>query len=217
MGLKFGAYHGKMADFIDQTDFDMAVFQFRDPRDVALSAHKAGVDDRSPCQFVKHWLDWNRTVRTVTKMHRMPVIEHRFEDLLTDPETVLGSIWNFLGIAPCDDALEFYNAEEQKQAAKTSYMWQNVAKPLQSDNKEKFYSEWGLWRTRAIEGALGRDGMAEFGYRPASLSRFPWRAFLNPPLPERRLRSEEDKEFQRRQNEIATNIRRRWDEMKAEA
>lgn len=215
LGLKFGAYHGMMTDFFEQSRFEAAVFQYRDPRDVALSAYKAGVDGREPETFVQHWLEWHRAVRQITQDAGMPLIEHRYEDLLYDPEGVLGRIWDFLEVEPCDGALNFYKSEDQKKAANTSYMWQNVAKPLQSDNKEKFYAEWGLRRTRSIERAATHAGLEEFGYRPAALLRFPLRAMLPLPAPVRRVRTEKDKEFQRRQNEIAADIRRRWDGMTA--
>ena len=208
IGLKFGAYHGMIDDFLSETTFDSAIFQYRDPRDVALSAWKAGVDERSPENFVRHWLDWHRSVRTLLQKHGLPHIEHRYEDLIRAPTATLAAIWDFIGVQPTDEALDFHQHQAQQEAAAVSYMWANIAKPLQQDNMNKFYAEWGPIRTRAIERALGKDALAEFGYRPANLLKFPIKSFLA--KPERRLRTKEDRAFQEGQAAIAADIKERY-------
>ncbi len=208
IGLKFGAYHSMIDDFLHETSFDSAVFQYRDPRDVALSAWKAGVDQRSPEDFVRHWLDWHRSVRTLLHQHDLTHIEHRYEDLISAPEATLDAVWKFIGVQPIDTALDYHKSQAQQEAAAASYMWANLAKPLKQDNMNKFYAEWGPIRTRAIERALGKEALAEFGYRPAQILKFPVKSLLA--KPKRRLRTKEDRAFQQEQDAIATQIKERY-------
>lgn len=218
LGLKFGAQKTIVPDFMAETRFTRAVLQVRDPRCVALSVRKAGADPRSHTEFGEHWLDWHRTIRRETAARGMATVEHRYEDLLADPLGTLGRIWDFLGLPPDPGALDFHKADTQQEAARTSYMWENVAKPLNADNKEKFYAEWGLTRTREIEAAIGHDGLTEFGYAPAKLWRFPLRGLIRgTPLPERRVRTAKDSAFQDRQNALAAEIRDRWQRWRADA
>jgi hypothetical protein len=92
-------------------------------------------------------------------------------------------------------------------------MWENLAKPLQLNNIEKFYTEWGWKRTRSLERAIGAQGLEEFGYQPAKINKFPLSSFFIVPPPNRRIRTDKDKEFQRRQNHIALDIQKRWEHM----
>jgi len=215
IGLKFGAYHGMIDDFLAETQFDSVIFQYRDPRDVALSAWKAGVDNRSPEDFVKHWLAWHRTVRDLLVKHELPHHEHCYEDLIAEPDATLADVWAFLGVQPIDNATDFYKHEAQQEAAATSYMWENLAKPLQRDNVNKFYAEWGPIRTRALERALGREALAEFGYRPAKLRKFPIISLLA--KPERRVRTQQDRAFQEGQQALAADIKERYKALKKSA
>ncbi len=212
IGLKFSAYHEQIDDFIRETNFDAVIFQYRDPRDVALSAYKAGVDLRTPEEFIRHWLEWHQAVRRIMNKHQLPVLEHKYEELLAEPTQVMDQIWEFFDVAECNNALDFFKGDEQKQAATTSYMWQNVSRPLQSDNKDKFYKEWGPFRTWSLERSIGRNGLSEFGYSPAALRKFHARSWFSAPV--KRKRTQGDKEFVRRQGELAEKIKQRYLEAK---
>lgn len=63
-GLKSGIQPDKIIPFLASTNFTHAVFQYRDPRDVCLSAYKAARYTVEPASFVKHWLLWHRTARS---------------------------------------------------------------------------------------------------------------------------------------------------------
>jgi hypothetical protein len=144
-------------------------------------------------------------------VHHIPMIEHKDEDLLDSPERTLKPVWGFLGVGPCDGILDFHRQEAQQQAAAASYMWTNLAKPLQVDNREKFYSGLGRTHTLAVERVIGEGGLAEFGYAPASPDRFPPPAADTADLPPKHRRTAEDEEFQRRQKEVRSRLRERSD------
>lgn len=210
VGLKFGAYHYMVGEFLRETNFERAVFQTRDPRDVALSAWKAGVDNRQPADFAKHWIEWHRGILHHLADASVPYVQHRYEDLLDVPELTLGRLWNFLDVAPINNALEFYKADDQKEAAETSYMWRNVSKPLDSTNKNKFYGEWGPKVTHKIERMVGYDALLEFGYQPSRFWRFPPKSYFKHAMPLRHRRTSEDSQFQKRQNEISADLQARY-------
>jgi hypothetical protein len=172
-GLKSGVQPEKLRSFVQQTGFTHAVFQYRDPRDVALSTVKAARNRSKPEDFVVKWLDWQRNARRVLgeTLGRDRVIEVRYERLVSQPVEVLGEIWPFLDLPVPEQPLRFHAGGEQTAAAATSYMWENIAKPLMSENFEKFYEEWNETGVRRMEAALGA-GLAEFGYQPAEPARF---------------------------------------------
>jgi len=141
-GLKSGVQPEKLRHFVETTGFTHAVFQFRDPRDVALSTIRAARNTTKPEDFVVNWLKWQRNARQ-TLGQAMPgrFIEVQYERLIRRPTEVLEAIWAFLGVPAAADALAFHHGDEQLAAAETSYMWENLKKPLMQSNFEKYYAE----------------------------------------------------------------------------
>lgn len=90
------------------------------------------------------------------------IVEQRYEDIVSNPNETLSDVWNLLDIQPVD-ASEFYKASEPAKAADTSYMWENLTKPLMDGNFNKFYSEWNYSAVYEMESVIG-DGLADFGY-----------------------------------------------------
>ena len=171
-GLKSGIQPEKLKPFIETTGFTHAVFQIRDPRDVALSTVKAARNRAKPEDFVIGWLAWQRNARRVlgeTMAGRF--IEVQYERLIGDPGEVLMEIWASLGVSAAANPLEFYRGYEQIVAARTSYMWENLKQPLMQSNFEKYYREWNEAAIRRLDAALG-PGLVEFGYSPAVSNRF---------------------------------------------
>lgn len=208
VGLKFGAQERIAQHFISEMNFDSALLQVRDPRDVALSVFKAGVDTRTPHAFVRHWKSWHAMIVDTLEREEKPFVMHRYEELIADPIASLEPAWQFLGVAPCDRVLDFHEDPAQRLAAQTSYMWQNLDKPLMQQNKGKFYAEWGVITTKRMDWSIGAETLRAYGYKPARLSRFsPKDWFVQP---ERKTRTEQDSAFQQPQNAIASRIRVRY-------
>ena len=171
-GVKFGPSWDKVRPFLAQTTWSRAVFQRRDPRDVIISVRRAGFNTMEPERYADYWLRWHREMRAALGEYGIPVMETRYEDLLQRPEDTVDGIFDFLGVAPHPDAVHTYHVDEdQRRAAAASHMWANVARPLQTDNHEKFYREWNARDIAAIEAVLG-EGLPEFGYAPADPERF---------------------------------------------
>lgn len=202
-GIKFGAQLHQVEPFVIQTRFTHIIFQRRDPRDVALSAFKSGFNHKAPEKFVTHWLKWHRNIRRVAGLLGLPLLEVRYEDLLIDPDATLAGVWKFLDLPPCAGALNFYQDEEQKQAAAVSHMWANTSKPLMRDNFEKYYREWNWRDVKRVEKHLA-GGLAEFGYPRARLWKFgSW--FKK--RPEVKVATKEDREFHAAQEAVVARIR----------
>ncbi len=201
-GIKFGANQALLEPFFQQTSFSHVVFNYRDPRDVALSTFKAGVSPLTTAEFCDCWLQWHRTIRQLVSEQGIPMIETRYEDLLTDPKQTLDRVWQFLEVPSYEGALDFHKKDEQIQAAKTSHMWQNLSRPLMRNNFNKFYSEWNPFAVRGMERVLGR-GLEEFGYQSAKLWRFRslWRR------PTVRVAAREDNDFHSAQTAVVASVR----------
>lgn len=208
-GVKFGPSRRLIEPFFRTTQFTHLILQWRDPRDVALSTWKAGVNPAPPEDFVEKWLKWHRLIRTLAAAFPGQVLEQRYEDVLREPEQTMSNIWQFLGVAPTSDYMNFYRDGMVVETAKTSYMWSNLSRPLMRDNKEKFYDEFGPIVTRRLERRLGA-GLEEFGYRRSRLLSYRLSSLLSRPRP--RVRTENDRSFQKQQKAVIEALTRKRNE-----
>ena len=204
-GVKFGPSWEKVRPFLSETSWSGAVFQRRDPRDVIMSVRRAGFNPWPPERYAEYWLRWHREMRAALAEHGISVLETRYEDLLQDPQTTVNRIFDYLAVAPHLDAVDTFHADkDQRLAAATSHMWANVAKPLKTDNAQKYYREWNAADIAAIEAVLG-EGLEEFGYAPADPDRF---ETTDRVPPKRRLRGA-DRGFHEAQESVLERIKAR--------
>lgn len=215
VGLKFGAYHDIVPSFLKETNFELAVFQARDPRDCAISVWKAGVDPRTPSEFALHWIVWHRNIRKYLRRFNLDYSYIRYEDLISNPNKTLKPFFNLLGVSPSVDLSDYHKREEQRVSSSVSYMWRHISEPLKRDNFNKFYAEFPVRVVRAMDKSIGDDGLHEFGYRPAKLRSFRLRSFITSKMPERRIRTKEDMSFQARQNIILEDLKNQYSILKS--
>ena len=113
------------------------VFPLRDPRDVCLSyfftlvplaaSSAAALDLRSTCEFCAHslalWTHWKETLPH-------PLLETRYENLVTDPERETRRVLEFLGL-PCSPSLLAHHQRSAPRGVRT-LPYDDVAQPVHS-------------------------------------------------------------------------------------
>lgn len=115
---------------------------FRDGRDVALSFKKAIVGEKHTYNIAKQWKEEQKaSLLLAEQLGDTRVLKVCYENLLTDPEKELRKICGFIGAEYNSTALEFYHSEESHKTALSGAMWQNVEKPVISNNFNKFKTE----------------------------------------------------------------------------
>ena len=115
---------------------------FRDGRDVALSFKKAIVGEKHIYHIASQWKEEQEaSLLLADKLGSSRVLKVSYEDLLIDPEKELRKICSFIGAEYNSIALDYYHSAESHKTALSGEMWQNVEKPLISNNFNKFIKE----------------------------------------------------------------------------
>jgi LPS sulfotransferase NodH len=118
------------------------LYLYRDGRDVAVSFAKAVVGEKHYYHIGKDWAATQRKALAIREL----VPEARFcavsyEELTTDTEQVAKRLCDFLGVAYSEAMLDFHHSEEARRAADSSSLWNNVVRPVMSDNSKKYLRE----------------------------------------------------------------------------
>jgi hypothetical protein len=146
------------------------VYQVRDPRDYVLSCRKVARIDHhytSVGRVVGVWKDDQEAALNVLfTLGPSRVFAQRYEDLVSDPERVLRALCEFLDIPFEESMLRYYERKTAKLAAESSpEFWQNLSKPVMSDNVSKYRDGLSRIELGETEHRL-RDLMERLGYRP---------------------------------------------------
>ncbi len=116
---------------------------YRDGRDVAVSFKKAIVGEKHIYHLASQWkYDQDACI----KLAEEPLTKDRFfslnyETLITQPEATIKKLCNFLDIEYAESMLNFYTSKESKTTAAAGEMWQNLEKPIISNNTGKYLKE----------------------------------------------------------------------------
>jgi hypothetical protein len=150
------AYYGDEARYI---------YLYRDGRDVALSFRKALVGEKSLYHIAKEWDATQRAAVTKRKhIGTKRFFSVSYESLTGTPEKATRDLCDCLGATYTDSMLEFHESDDAKSAAGASYIWGNVAKPLMTDNSNKFLREMSADDVRLFELVAG-DSLDALGYK----------------------------------------------------
>jgi len=144
------------------------VYQVRDPRDYLLSCKKMfhrWVLYGSQQNAIDVWRkDQLGSLRALYTLGPERVFVQRYEDLVADPERVLGALCPFLGVTYDPVMLDFWEREEsQKAADRGPAGWKNLAKPIMSKNTKKYREGLRWTELAAVEAKLG-NLMDQLGY-----------------------------------------------------
>jgi len=145
------------------------VFQVRDPRDylASLRARRKGLLGNkygSTRHALEVWRDDQLGgLNLLAHLGPERVFLQRYEDLIADPEKVLSSLCEFLGLAFDPAMLAFHERGEVQSVARESGPWENLAKPVMSGNAKKYRDQLGKRHIRTVEHYIGHL-MEVFGY-----------------------------------------------------
>ncbi|NCG17762.1 MAG: cyclic nucleotide-binding domain-containing protein [Rhodobacterales bacterium] len=161
------------------------LYLHRDVRDVTLSFSRAVVGEKHPYFISKRWASLQQAamkVREVVGSDRFfPVC---YEELITNPEPLLRSLCEFMGMAFKPEMMEFHRSTEARTASGRSQLWENVDRPLMRNNSRKFLlglSQAEIQICESVAGpeldALGYDRVAtesgsERNYGPEEIESF---------------------------------------------
>ncbi len=146
------------------------VFQVRDPRDFYLSAKKYRpllTLYHTPGRTLRAWqTDQERSLQILLDLGPKRVFFQRYEDLISDPETVLKRLCEFLNLSFEKGMLDFHKNESTNKDASARKGWGNLSKTILTDNKEKYRE--GLSRSEIVwlEHNL-RPHLQIFNYPPS--------------------------------------------------
>jgi hypothetical protein len=144
------------------------VFQVRDPRDFVASCKK--VSGWTPHygsipNALRVWRDdQTQSLNVVANLPDDRYFFLRYEDLIRDAENILGALCRFADLPFDPQMLDFHATPEARKAAgQLPNYWQNLAKPLMSDNSGRYRATLSPTEIRLIEDRVG-DLMTCFGY-----------------------------------------------------
>lgn len=118
------------------------IYLYRDGRDVAVSFKKAIVGEKHIYHLARQWADDQAAcIKLSKKIGGERFFALNYETLIEQPEITIRNLCNFLSIPFMENMLSFYTSHESKATAAAGEMWQNLEKPIMSNNKGKFHKE----------------------------------------------------------------------------
>jgi len=144
----------QIRDHLPEAQF---IYLCRDGRDVACSMKDMPTHGQHAYALAKEWMHQQEKCLRVHQelQHKERSILVRYEDLITTPETVLERICAFADLEYEKQMLYFHETKEAVKQAQKSEFWENLSKPVMSDNKGKFrrqLSSRELWIFEAVAG-----------------------------------------------------------------
>lgn len=155
----------KFADQLEDNAVNpLYIHLFRDGRDVALSFKKAIVGEKHIYHIAQQWKDEQEaSLRLADKIGNSRMLKVRYEDLIANPAKELKKICRFIGADYNPVALDYYHSEESHKTAHSGVMWENVEKPVISNNYNKYKKELSATDIHLFEQVAG-ETLEKLGY-----------------------------------------------------
>lgn len=141
------------------------VYQVRDPRDMALSwkqnpGHPGGV-----CRAARQWqADQQASLRLHGELHRLGRARLvRYEELIAEPERVLGEVLAMMGLAWEPGMLAFHESALTRANAGQQHAWANLGQAVMAGNRQKYREALSADEIRAVEAICSTE-MQLLGY-----------------------------------------------------
>ncbi|MFZ6845268.1 sulfotransferase family protein [Undibacterium sp. RuTC16W] len=135
----------------------------RDPRAQVSSMNRAIIHDYESVLNALSWVDAHQVTRLLIARHPEKVLTIRYEDFLSDQESVLRNICHFLGITFLPDMLDITQSNEAQKISQLSALWENNYFPPVMTNIDKFKQQLEIGEIEIIE-TLAKDLMKLYGY-----------------------------------------------------
>lgn len=138
----------------------------RDPRDVALSFSRAPIGPKDPRAIAAAWCRDQAAGAAIAKRVGARFHRLRFEDLVQDPEAVLGDLSTWAGIPLSASALGYHERADAAAAAAMSPLWANLGRRPLAERVSAHLRETGYDDFLETVEAMTFDTMQEHGYEP---------------------------------------------------
>lgn len=141
----------------------------RDPRDTALSWRKSYIHKGGLIQAARQWKEDQQQFIKIAQLEKSPnsVTSFRYEDLVSNTEKVLTSVLNSIDLEFEKNMLIMDQDSLTKKNAESQKAWENLSKPVMTDNYNKFEKELTSKEIRLIE-CICYFEMKFLGYEPIS-------------------------------------------------
>lgn len=140
------------------------VYLYRDGRDVAASFKKAIVGEKHIYNLAKQWKhDQEACIKLAAHTDERCFFALNYETLIASPEKAIRNLCVFLDIKYSERMLHFYHSNGSMATAAAGEMWQNLSKPIMSDNKGKFHDELTYDELQIFE-LVAHDVLKKLGY-----------------------------------------------------
>jgi len=140
------------------------IYLYRDGRDVAASFRKTIVGPKHIYHLANTWRKDQKAAQNVLKVvgpeRFFPL---KYEDLITDPETVLEQLSSDLGLEYNQNIMSFYNSQESINTAIAGQMWENLSKPIIRDHFGLYKQELSETDIRLFDKIAGEE-LIHLGY-----------------------------------------------------
>ena len=165
-----GIVMDKSLDSVHYADEQMALYPdmlfvnvVRDPRAQVASMNRAIIHDFDSLLNAQTWLAAHRAADHVRQRWPERVLTIRYEDFLSNQESTLRQVCNFLGIEFLPRMLDVAGSQEAKQISQLSALWSSNCYPPIAANIDKFKQQLTTAEINAIETVTG-EYMDRYGY-----------------------------------------------------
>ena len=142
------------------------VYLVRDARDVALSwkkspGHPGGVKDAAQ-MWRKEQNEAIYFLSVLNNCDRIKIVH--YEDLIARQEDEIRDVCEFLNVEFNKQMLQFHKGKEAKTSADAAVGWNNLVKPILSNNSARYKKELSRREQRKIE-SIACSPMQQLGYQ----------------------------------------------------
>lgn len=145
----------------DATDIRY-IYLYRDPRDNVVSWMKRPLYMHTPYEMAKKWNAEQRTILDL--VNKVGINAHflKYENLIANPAQEMTRVLEFIGVSA--DEKCFQTDENNKESKRNEY-WENLSKPIMSDNSKKYLKEMSAKDLLVVESVCA-EPMKVLGYQP---------------------------------------------------
>lgn len=147
------------------------IYLTRDPRDMALSWKKNGDHPGAVVAAARQWRqDQVQSLKNYSLLQAAGRAYYlRYEDLIVDTENECRNVCDVLGVPFDSNIRNFYQDDWTQKNAGQVKAWNNLSKPVLSDNANKYKKELTEQEVAAIESVCFYE-MRHFGYEPEQVT-----------------------------------------------
>ncbi|MBL4705045.1 MAG: sulfotransferase [Flavobacteriales bacterium] len=166
VGIKNVRFANQIDQIYETYDNPKFIYQYRDARDCAASWLSINSGPKHVYHAAKRWNDEQNDVKAVMDQLNAngDLIQFSYEELVTDAEGMMRKVCSFLGMEFEEQMLEFHKSKAAKKSATMHKAWNNLAKPIMTNNFNKFESKLSPDQIKIIEGVAGPN-MVRLGYQ----------------------------------------------------